>query len=174
MRSSIVFRAVVAAALVLAAWMAPAPALAQSGAAVVYLVRHAEKADDSRDPPLSEAGKARAGELARLLADAGVTHIWSTNLLRTRHTGQPLAEKLGLTIETYNPGQLAEFAARLKATPGRHLVLGHSNTTPALVKALGGDPGAEIPDSEYDRFYVVTFGAGAPVTVQLRFGAPAR
>lgn len=173
MRSATI-RAVVAAALVIAAWAVPVTAGAQEGATAIYLVRHAEKVDDSRDPELSEAGKVRAAELARVLGDAGVTHIWSTDLLRTRHTGAPLAERLGLTIETYNPGRMAEFAARLKATPGRHLVLGHSNTTPALVKALGGAPGSEIPDTEYDRLYVVTFGGAAPVTVQLRFGAPAR
>jgi hypothetical protein len=56
--------------------------------------------------------------------------------------------------------------------PGRHFVVGHSDTTPALVEALGGDAGAPIADPEYDRLYVLTLeGAGAS-TVLLRFGAP--
>jgi broad specificity phosphatase PhoE len=139
---------------------------------VVYLVRHAEKADDSRDPPLSEAGKARAVELSRMLADAGVTHVWSTDFERTRATGRPTAEARGLQVEIYDPTDLKAFAARLAATPGRHLVVGHSNTTPGLVRALGGAPGNLMGDGEYDRFYAVVLGGTAPVTVQLRWGAP--
>jgi phosphohistidine phosphatase SixA len=138
---------------------------------VVYLVRHAEKADTSRDPALSPAGKARAAELARMLGDAGVTQVWSTDFERTRSTARPTAEARGLQVQIYDPNDLKGFAARLAATPGRHLVVGHSNTTPALVRALGGTPGNLMADSEYDRFYVVTLGGTAPVTVQLRWGA---
>jgi phosphohistidine phosphatase SixA len=137
---------------------------------VVYLVRHAEKLDDSKDPPLNDAGTARAALLARTLADAGITHIWSTDLKRTRLTAKPLAEKLGVTVSTYDPAKLSELAVRLQTTPGRHLVVGHSNTTPELVQALGGDPGGAIQDTEYDRFYVVVLAPGGPATVQLRLG----
>ncbi|HWW12088.1 MAG TPA: histidine phosphatase family protein, partial [Brevundimonas sp.] len=41
-------------------------ALAQT----VYIVRHAEKADQSADPVLSAAGTERAGALSAALADA--------------------------------------------------------------------------------------------------------
>jgi len=141
---------------------------------VVYLVRHAEKLDDSRDPPLSEVGKARATELARLLADAGVTHVWSTDFDRTRSTSRPAAEAMGLEIRLYDANDLKGFAAQLAATPGRHLVVGHSNTTPALVRALGGTPGNLMGDGEYDRFYAVFLGGPAPTTLQLRWGAGPR
>jgi broad specificity phosphatase PhoE len=153
---------------------ARASALPAVDTLVVYLVRHAEKLDDSRDPPLSEAGKTRAAELARLLADAGVTHVWSTDFERTRSTARPTATARGLELRIYDPSDLKGFATQLAATGGRHLVVGHSNTTPALVGALGGQPGNLIADSEYDRFYVVTLGSGAPVTVQLRYWAQAR
>ncbi len=141
---------------------------------VVYLVRHAEKLDDSRDPPLSETGKARAAELARLLTDAGVTQVWSTNFDRTRSTGRPTAEARGLEVRFYDASDLKGFAAQLAATPGRHLVIGHSNTTPALVRALGGNPGNLMADSEYDRLYVVTLSGATQTTVQLRWGAASR
>ena len=150
---------------------ARAAAVPAADTVVVYLARHAEKADDSRDPPLSEAGKARASELARMLADAGVTHVWSTDFERTRSTARPTAEARGLQVEIYDPNDLKGFAARLAATPGRHLVVGHSNTTPGLVRALGGTAGNLMGDSEYDRFYAVVLGGAAPVTVQLRWGA---
>ncbi|MEK7379549.1 MAG: hypothetical protein AAB075_00895, partial [Gemmatimonadota bacterium] len=54
------------------------PVLAQDAPVVVYLVRHAEKVDDSRDPLLSPAGTVRAQLLAGMLTDAGITHVWST------------------------------------------------------------------------------------------------
>jgi phosphohistidine phosphatase SixA len=149
---------------------APVPA----DTVVVYLVRHAEKLDDSRDPPLSETGKARATELARLLADAGVTHVWSTDFDRTRSTARPAAEARGLQVRFYDANDLPGFAAQLAATPGRHLVVGHSNTTPGLVRALGGNPGNLMADSEYDRLYVVTLSGATRVTVQLRWGAASR
>jgi phosphohistidine phosphatase SixA len=151
-------------------WAGLAPALwAQEEASVVYLVRHAEKADDSRDPPLSPAGVVRAERLARMLADAGITHIWSTDFQRTRATAGPIAARRGLTIQIYDGAKLTDLAERLRAMPGRHLVVGHSNTTPAVVHLLGADPGTPIADTEYDRFYVVTLAPGSATGVLLRF-----
>jgi phosphohistidine phosphatase SixA len=151
------------------------PRPATSDTLIVFLIRHAEKADDSRDPPLSDAGKQRAEGVARLLGDAGITRVWSTNLLRTRHTAQPLAERLGLPVETYDPMTLDAFADGLRRRAGRHLVVGHSNTTPDLVKALGGTPGDAIQDNEYDRLYVLVCVGESVTTTLLRFGAaPAR
>lgn len=149
------------------------PAAAEAADVVVYLVRHAEKVDDSRDPDLSEAGHARAGTLAHVLADAGVTHVHSTDYIRTRDTAAPAAAALGIDVSLYDPRDLDAFAATLAATPGRHLVVGHSNTTPALVSALGGDAGDAIDEAgEYDRLYVVVLGGGEPRTLLLRYGSP--
>jgi len=147
---------------------------AQQEPVVVYLVRHAERAEDgTNDPPISEEGRARAAELAHLLGSAGVTRMHTTDYQRTRQTGAPLAEALGLSMKSYDPRDLPAFAQSLRGMPGRHVVLGHSNTTPALVEALGGDPGAPIAEMEYDRLYVVVIPpSGSPTTVLLRFGAP--
>jgi phosphohistidine phosphatase SixA len=142
---------------------------------VVYLVRHAERAEDgTNDPPLSDAGSERAELLANMLKDAGVTHIHSTDFKRTLATGRPLSEASGIEMASYDPRDLPGFANHLKASPGRHLILGHSNTTPDLVAALGGDPGTLIDEgSEYDRLYIVTVLPDATVTtVLLRYGAP--
>ena len=159
------------AALLMVAGFPSRPVLAQDAPMVVYLVRHAEKVDDSRDPLLSPAGTARAQLLAGMLKDAGITHVWSTDYQRTRLTAAPTAAALGVKVEIYNPAQPAEFVTRLRATPGRHLVVGHSNTSPGLVKALGGDPQGEMVDTEYDRLYVVTIG-GVVTSVLLRYGQP--
>lgn len=145
---------------------------AQSEPTVVFLVRHAERAEDGTpDPPISAAGQARAALLAQMLTDAGITHIHTTDFRRTRATGRPTADLVGLPMDVYDPDDLEGFATRLAGTPGRHLVLGHSNTTPSLVEALGGDPGEPIDELEYDRLYVVTRSHGSVQTVLLRFGA---
>ncbi len=141
---------------------------------VVYLVRHAEKSEiNPSDPGLSEAGQTRAAVLTHLLKDAPLDAVWSTDTRRTRNTAAAVAEAADLAVELYDPRGIAAFAESLKARGGRHLVVGHSNTTPGLVEALGGDPGSGIVDPEYDRFYIVTVGpTGHVETVLLRFGEP--
>lgn len=155
----------------LASLALPVAATAQSGATVVYLVRHAERAEDgSNDPVISLNGWDRSRLLADMLVDAGLTNIHTTDFRRTRGTGRPTAEATGLAMELYNPRDLPGFAEVLRATPGRHLVLGHSNTTPSLVSALGGDPGDPIEELEYDRLYIVTLTDEGASTVLIRFG----
>ncbi len=143
-------------------------------AVVIYLVRHAEKAiDDTDDPPLALAGLIRVQVLRQLLAESGLNHIHTTDWKRTRETARPIARDAGIEPSIYDAGDLAAFAARLKATPGHHLVVGHSNTTPILVETLGGDPSTPIHDLEYDRLYIVVIPPGQPpVTTILRFGEP--
>lgn len=145
-----------------------------SGPVVVYAVRHAEKADDGTDdPPLALAGEIRVRILQDLLADAGVTHVHTTDWRRTRATAEPIAESAGLETAVYDPRALDSLAQVIQATPGRHLVVGHSNTTPALVAALGGDASGPIDEMEYDRLYVITVLPGAAAVVALlRFGEP--
>ena len=140
---------------------------------LVFLVRHAEKVDESIDPDLSEEGYVRAQDLARTLADASIEQVHSSGFIRTKLTAEPVADFFGLEIELYNPKDLYTLADQLKAAGGRHLVVGHSNTTPALVEILGGDPGFPIEEKkEYDRLYIVTIIKGKVNTVLLRYGQP--
>lgn len=144
---------------------------------LLFLVRHAERADDGgmtpeEDPPLSQAGRERAEELARILKDAGINHVHASDYVRTRETAAPLATANGLVLSTYDPRDPESFATELRATPGRHLVVGHSNSIPQLVAALGGDPHGEIASMEYDRLYVLSVENSGVSTVLLRFGAP--
>jgi broad specificity phosphatase PhoE len=142
---------------------------------VVFLVRHAEKVEDgSPDPVLTEAGRARAGVLARTLADAGLTHVFTSDYRRTRRTALPPARTHGLDPILYDAGRLPDLAERLRATPGRHLVVGHSNTTPEVVRLLGGEPGGPIDEAtEHDRLYVLILDPdGGATTALLRYGPP--
>ncbi|REJ76080.1 MAG: hypothetical protein DWQ47_10680 [Acidobacteria bacterium] len=148
------------------------PPVVESKPLVVFLVRHAEKTDDGKDPELSEPGKERSDVLADVLRSANVEHVHSTDFIRTRDTAAPAAKEAGVEVEKYDPRDLAGFANKLRETGGRHLVVGHSNTTPELTKLLGGDPGTEINEKgEYDRLYVVTIGKDGTVNSALmRYG----
>lgn len=137
---------------------------------IIILVRHGEtEPDGTRDPALSGVGVVRAGRLAALLADAGLTAIHSTDYRRTRGTASPIAEATGLDVLAYDPRDLPAFAARLRSSPGRHLVVGHSNTTPALVELLGGDPGPPIAEDEHGRIYVLVPAEEGFRTLALRY-----
>ena len=138
---------------------------------VVFLVRHAEKVDASRDPELSAAGGVRAGELARSLRDTNIQHVHSSDFIRTRNTAGPIAIELGLEVELYDHRGLPRLVEHLRETGGRHLVVGHSDTTPAVVELLGGKPGTAIDEgSEFDRLYIVSLRAGRASTVLIRYG----
>jgi 2,3-bisphosphoglycerate-dependent phosphoglycerate mutase len=154
---------------------APLHAEGQDGPTLVVLVRHAERAGPSADDPgLTEVGAERATELARLLADAGITAIHSSDTRRTRETAAPLADRIGANVEIYDHRDLEGIAGRLLERPGRHLVVGHSNTTDELAHLLGGERQGEIVEEwEYDRLYFLTPGRdGGMTTVMIRFGPP--
>jgi len=151
----------------------PAPTPPAAPESVFFLVRHAEKADQSEDPPLTEQGQLRAEGIARLLKDAGVERIYSSDFIRTRETAAPLADALDLEVVSYDPKALAALADRLLSSGGRCLIVGHSDTTPELAGLLGGAPGPPIPEDEYDRLYVLTRQGGVTTTVVLRLETPA-
>jgi broad specificity phosphatase PhoE len=157
----------------------PAAAPAPVAARTVYLVRHAEKGTEpANDPPLTAAGQARAQALAVALADAGVRSVLTTQLLRTRETARPLAEKLGLQGQVVGVSGAAKahaeaVAAAVKSQPaGAVLVVGHSNTVPLIIEALGGPAMPMICDSQYANLYVVQLWADGKVTLaRTEYGA---
>ena len=149
------------------AMLASFPAMAEP--TMVFLVRHAEKAKEGKDPALTEAGRERARNLAAMLGKAGIAHIFSSTTTRTRQTAEPLAQASGVAVELYDPKMPEALVARVRALDGAVLVVGHSNTLPELVRLFGGQPGADIGDNEYDRLYQLVRGPdGAVATVRLR------
>lgn len=139
------------------------PALA-SAQKMVILTRHAERADGAAtmsapgaapvDPQLSAAGEARAQKLAAMLADANVTAIFTTEFRRTKDTAAPLAAKTKLTPEVIAASKTPDVVAKItERANDTVLVVGHSNTVPAIIKALGG-PDVTIGDNEYDNLFL--------------------
>lgn len=159
-------------------------ALAGSAAAqpsTVILVRHAERdSAPPRDPVLTTAGTVRAQALADALAGAGVTTVITTQFQRTQLTARPLAETKGITAVIVSAGgptsaHVEAVAAAVRARPAGDVVLvvGHSNTIPAIVGALGGPQLPDLCDIQYSMLFILEYPAsGAPRFIQANYGAP--
>ena len=137
------------------------PALAQKA---VLVVRHGAKISDT-DERLTEAGRARAERLAKMLKDAGVTAIYSTDTERTRDTVQPLASALGLEVVIYDKETALVGDIRQKHGTDIVLVAGHSNTVPGILKGFGCVEEIKIAADEYDNLFVVVPRPTAPATM---------
>jgi len=140
----------------------------------VVLVRHAEKTDDGRDPLLSPEGKQRAVLLARVLGEQRVAAIFATPFHRTRDTAAPIAELAGLEVIEIEPNEshAADLAARIaKQHMGETVVVvGHSNTVPAIIEALGVAEPPTIDHDGYDDLFVVIIGGDESRLIHLKYG----
>ncbi|NJC41891.1 broad specificity phosphatase PhoE [Brevundimonas alba] len=165
-------RLLLAAAITL---LSATSALAQT----VIIVRHAEKADASADPVLSEAGQARARALSAELADDHPSIILTSPLQRTRLTAAPTAEANSVISEAIAldggvQAHLAAILARVEAAPDDAVILivGHSNTVPLIARALGYTDAPDMPDCEYDRLITLhLLGEGRAHAIPGRYGA---
>jgi broad specificity phosphatase PhoE len=121
----------------------------------IFIVRHAEKADATKDTDLSGAGRARAEALAKILRDANITAIYTTEFKRTQETAAPLARALGINPTTLAAEDIGALTEKLRAAHGNALVVGHGNTIPDLFKTLGITEPINIAENDYDELFVV-------------------
>ena len=145
----------------------------------VILVRHAERAAEPRaDPLLTPEGQQRALDLAAALSGAGVSSIITTHLQRTQLTAKPLGDAIGqspIVVRAGGPGHADSVAAAVMRRPAGEtvLVVGHSNTIPAIIAALGGPKMPDLCDGQYSNLYVMELKAGSPPRlVKAKYGAP--
>jgi phosphohistidine phosphatase SixA len=124
----------------------------------VYVMRHLQKAPGD-DPALTKEGALLADLLAGQLGNFGIKAVFATPTRRATQTGEPLARFLRIPVTPYDPRDVPALVAAVKAVPGDVLVVGHSNTVPDLVAALGGTRPAPIGESQYGTIYQVTDGS---------------
>jgi broad specificity phosphatase PhoE len=130
----------------------------------VFVMRHAEKLTlnpDDPDPSLAPAGEARALELAQHFGGApreqALDAIIVTELRRTQDTVRPLANRLGIPVIVVKAEDPAGAAKRALSEyrGGRVLIVGHSDTVPAIVKELSGVDVGPMSEADYGILYVV-------------------
>ena len=132
----------------------------------IYVSRHMRKGEGD-DPSLSAAGAEEAVRLAELLKGRGIAAIFVTATKRSRETAQPLAAATGAPIETYDPRDNVALAKRAAAIPGSILIVGHSNTVPAIVAAVGGSALGAMTEEDYGRIFAVERAPGKTVETRL-------
>ncbi len=114
----------------------------------LFLIRHAQAGDRTsgqrdRYRQLTAEGHDRAGELARLLADQGITRILTSPATRCIQTVAPLGQALGLELEeddelwegTPTPAVLARLEPAGGAT-GALAACSHGDVIPEVVEAV--------------------------------------
>lgn len=147
----------------------------------MILVRHAEKASAPReDPGLSAAGQARAQALAQVLADRGIAAVLTSPLRRTRETAAPVAEAAGVQpraigFEGGTAAHVAAVVAAVREQPaGAVLVVGHSNTVPAILAALGGPTLADFCETSHSHLLQLYLASddGRARLLRAHYGAP--
>jgi len=157
----------------------PVAAAAQAPTTVI-VVRHAEKSSAdpaNRDPELDAAGQARAQALAAALQGAGVDAVITTQFKRTQQTAAAIAQAAGVSPEVVSAGG-ATHAADVATAVRRHaghtvVVVGHSNTVPAIIAALGGPRLPDLCDSQYADFFVLVLdGSPQPPLIHSTYGTP--
>ena len=144
-------------ALILSIPLLLAPA---AGAApVIFVVRHAEKATTAgNDPDLSAAGQKRAEALAHILKDSQITSVFVTEFKRTQETAAPTARAAHVGPTVVPANDVSGLVAKLRAVNGNALVVGHGNTIPNLIKALGIARPINIPEDDYTEVFIVLVG----------------
>lgn len=151
------------------------------------LVRHAERAREPGQSALRPAGMARAQALADVLEDSGITAIYSPDRGRNRKTVEPLADRLGLTINRISEKQLAntrafadQFVNMVLSEHAGETVLWVGNKSPVgiwggnlkeIYKRLGGQ--GDPPSKYDDLFFVVVTDSGALNVTKTTYGEKA-
>jgi len=130
---------------------------------LVVLVRHGEKQPaPADDPSLSEAGVARARALDAALAHAVPSTIVVSTRKRTVETAAMVQQRVKVTptVIPLDGQHVTQVAAAVMKATGVVLVVGHSNTIPAIVNALAGTKLPDICDASYATMFLVTPAAG--------------
>ncbi|HUP21432.1 MAG TPA: histidine phosphatase family protein [Thermoanaerobaculia bacterium] len=140
----------------------------------VYLLRHAEKIDESDESGLTELGRARAEALAGQLAHEPIVVVLASQFPRTRLTVTPLAGRLGLDVETIDAHAYDDVVARVRElAPGQAAVVsGHSNTIPEIAARLGVTPPLREDEVVYGALWVVRLAGGRAALERRRYGDP--
>ncbi|HEX8366879.1 MAG TPA: histidine phosphatase family protein [Allosphingosinicella sp.] len=125
-----------------------------------YVMRHLHK-EAGADPALSPQGWRCARRLAEELADAGIRAVYATVTQRALETGLYVAERADTVPLPYDARDIAGLVTRVRATAGSILIVGHSNTVPDIVEALGGTRPGDLGDDSYGEVWRVARPSGA-------------
>ena len=153
----------------------PIPHYTEADYMVFYLARHCEKEEGAGDNPvLSAEGQAQAERLGRVMDNAVLDFVASTNTKRTVLTAEVVKRWAGdPVIETFPAMAQSDWLAE-KMTGGagkRIFYVSHTNTIPTFLNELTKTiEYKNIPENEYRHFYIaVTKGIGQTEVLHFRY-----
>lgn len=143
---------------------------AEIPATTVYVVRHAEKEKGpGDDPDLSARGKLRALALPEALELESISAIYSTDTKRTQQTVAPVAALTGVEVTRMPPTDYEGLLERVHSHAGKAVVVvGHSNTVPPMLSALGVRDQLSLDEDDYGDLFVVTVPVQGAATLEVR------
>lgn len=153
----------------------PIPHYNEADYMVFYLTRHCEKEEGSGDNPvLSAEGRAQAERLGRVMDDALLDMVGSTNTKRTVLTAEAVKRWAGDPIIETIPvmAQSDWLAEKMTGGAGKRIFyVSHSNTIPTFLNELTKTIHYKnIPENEYRHFYIaVTKGIGQTEVLHFRY-----
>jgi broad specificity phosphatase PhoE len=139
----------------------------------IFLIRHAEQVHDAENPPLTKEGLERAKTWAGIFQDADIKMIYTSKKVRTKQTGEAIAQELNIPLETMSRRDLTGLVDRVRKANSDDVVLiiSHSKIIPKLVEAFA--PFAEHPTikpDDYDNlFVIVPKGENDATVLRLRY-----
>ena len=160
-------------ALFVILWMTPIQAQSPTDSKVssFYFIRHAEKDTSNpadRDPDLVMEGVLRAARWSSIFNRIDFDIIYSTDYKRTRNTALPIAEKKKLPLTYYSPNGFDSVDFVKKNAGKTVLIVGHSNTVPAMVNALiGKNQYKQITETNYANLYIINITESGEIIHQL-------
>ncbi len=148
--------AVIRLALITTLLLSSAPAAALPD--TVYVMRHLQKAAGT-DPGLTKIGSANAVRLAFWFKHDAPEAIYVTQFRRSVETARPLSRRLKVRTTSYDANATAAMIAKVQASKGPVLIVGHSNTVPQIIQALGGPRASgNLAESDFGRIWIVKSG----------------
>ncbi len=142
-----------------------------------YVVRHAEKRNNTDTSTLTLQGQQRAIALKDLLNDKGIDHIYASVFNRTQLTAGPLANEINKSLIIYSLDTTQKLAEQLKRYSGSDiLIVGHTNNIPEIIRYLSDESIAPIDETDFDNLYIVeinrNFGWTSKYVTSTTYGAP--
>ena len=131
--------------------------IAQSKTTTIYFIRHAEKADSSPNPELSEDGIKRSVRWTKLFEKTPIDVFYTTLTKRTQMTASTIATSKQKDMIFYDHAKFSIQEIIAKHSGKTILVVGHSNTIPQQINAfLGKEVYPQINENEFGNLYTIT------------------
>jgi phosphohistidine phosphatase SixA len=134
----------------------------------IYLVRHAERLNNSPDSPLNGAGFQRADALRDSLLGKNIDSVFVSTFIRTQQTAQPLCTALHKNFTIYNRDTSVQLASHLKKMRGKDiLVVGHTENIPTMVNEIANQT-VDIPSDVFNKMFIIKIKRSLSTKISLR------